>query len=133
MPEKSIFAWENGDFQKKKILVPRTTEIDLGILIFGFSASNYMGSRSSRPNPCPEDLFRDHQKISILESLIFELGKAEIGIGSAIFGISSKSYNGFRNYRPNPWLGGLFRGHLSGEKKRYHTKNRLRLVLKTFV
>ena len=50
-------------FKKNTILVPRTTEIDLGTLIFGFSASNYMGSRSSRPNPCPEDPFRGQSKV----------------------------------------------------------------------
>ena len=35
----------------------------LGTLIFGFSASNYMGSRSSRPNPCREDPFRGQSKV----------------------------------------------------------------------
>ena len=49
--------------KKNIILVPWTTEIDLGTLIFGISASNYMGSRSSRPNPCPEDPFRGQSKV----------------------------------------------------------------------
>ena len=40
------------------------------------------------------------------------MGKAEIGLGIAIFGISAKNYRGHRNSRPNPWLGGLFRGRL---------------------
>ena len=60
---KVDFARENDDFRKVAILVPRTTEIDLGTLICGFSASNYMGSRSSRPNPCPEDPFRGQSKV----------------------------------------------------------------------
>ena len=60
---KNGFCIENDDFRKIAILVPRTTEIDLGTLIFGFSASNYMGSRSSRPNPCPEDPFRGQSKV----------------------------------------------------------------------
>ena len=47
-----------------------------------------------------------------MQSLIFGPGKAEIGLGTAIFGISVKNYRGYRNSRPNPLLGGLFRGRL---------------------
>ena len=47
-----------------------------------------------------------------MKSLIFDLGKAEIGLGTTIFGISVKSYRGYRNSRPNPLLGGPFRGRL---------------------
>ena len=43
---------------------------------------------------------------------IFDFGKAEIGLGIAIFGISVKNYRGYRSSRPNPLLGGLFRGRL---------------------
>ena len=46
------------------------------------------------------------------EKLFFGPGKAEIGLGIAIFGISVKSYRGYRSSRPNPLLGGLFRGRL---------------------
>ena len=47
-----------------------------------------------------------------MKSWIFKFGKAEIGLGTAIFGISVKNYRGYRNSRPNPLLGGLFRGRL---------------------
>ena len=47
-----------------------------------------------------------------MKSWIFDFGKAEIGLGTAIFGISVKNYRGYRNSRPNPLLGGLFRGRL---------------------
>ena len=44
------------------------------------------------------------------KSVIFGPWKAEIGLGTAIFGISVKNYTGFRNSRPNPCLEDLFRG-----------------------
>ena len=39
-----------------------------------------------------------------------DLGRAEIGLGNTMFGISVKTYTGYRHSRPNPLLGGLFRG-----------------------
>ena len=47
-----------------------------------------------------------------MKGWIFESGKAEIGLGNAIFGISVKNYRGYRSSHPNPLLGGLFRGRL---------------------
>ena len=48
----------------------------------------------------------------ILKMLIFGPGRSEIGLRTTIFGISVKNYTGFRNSRPNPWPGGLFRGRV---------------------
>ena len=47
-----------------------------------------------------------------MKSWIVDLGKAEIGLGIAIFGISVKNYRGYRNSRPNPLLGNPFCGRL---------------------
>ena len=45
-----------------------------------------------------------------MQSLIFGPGKAEIGLGTAIFGISVKNDRVYRNSRPNPCPGDHFRG-----------------------
>ena len=45
---------------------PKRAEIGLGTAIFGISASNYKGFRSSRPNPCPGDPFRDRLKMVVV-------------------------------------------------------------------
>ena len=50
---------------KSWIFGPGKAEIGLGTAIFGISASNYKGFRSSRPNPCPGDPFRGRLKISV--------------------------------------------------------------------
>ena len=47
-----------------------------------------------------------------MRMLVFGLGRSEIGLRTTIFGISVKNYTGFRNSRPNPWPGGLFRGRV---------------------
>ena len=47
-----------------------------------------------------------------LKSRIFDFGKAEIGLGTAIFGISVKNYIGGQIFRPNPCPGDPFRGRL---------------------
>ena len=47
-----------------------------------------------------------------MKRLIFGPGKAEIGLGTAIFGISVKNYRGYRNSRPNPCPGDPFRDRL---------------------
>ena len=48
---------------KSVIFGPWKAEIGLGTAIFGISASNYIGFRSSRPNPCPGDPCRGHSKV----------------------------------------------------------------------
>ena len=50
---------------KSCIFGPGKAEIGLGTAIFGISASNYKGFRSSRPNPCPGDPFRDRLKMVV--------------------------------------------------------------------
>ena len=47
-----------------------------------------------------------------MQSLIFGPGKAEIGLGTAIFGISVKNDRVYRNSRPNPCPGDPFRDRL---------------------
>ena len=51
---------------KSWIFGPGKAEIGLGTAIFGISASNYKGFRSSRPNPCPGDPFRDRLKMVVV-------------------------------------------------------------------
>ena len=51
---------------KNWIFGPGKAEIGLGTAIFGISASNYKGFRSSRPNPCPGDPFRDRLKMVVV-------------------------------------------------------------------
>ena len=46
-------------FEKIVIWYLKTTEIGPGITIFGILVKNYMGFRSSRPNPGSESLRRD--------------------------------------------------------------------------
>ena len=41
---------------------------------------------------------------------IFGFKRSEISHGTTIFVISVRNYTGFRNTRPNPWAGRLFRG-----------------------
>ena len=56
---------------------------------------------------------RKKQKINEKwKSVIFGPWKAEIGLGTAIFGIAIKNDRVYRNSRPNPCLGDLFRGDL---------------------
>ena len=55
---KSDFCNGKSGFLKIAILVPQTTEIDPGTLIFGISASKCIGFLSFRPNPCPGDPVR---------------------------------------------------------------------------
>ena len=61
------------------------------------------------------------------EKLFFGPGKAEIGLGTAIFGISVKNYRGYRNSRPNPCPGDPFRDRLKMvavvAKTRSHTRS----------
>ena len=47
-----------------------------------------------------------------MKNSIFSPGKAEIGLGTAIFGISVKNYRGDRNSGPNPCSGDPFRDRL---------------------
>ena len=47
-----------------------------------------------------------------MKGWIFGPGRAEIGLGTAIFGISVKNYRGYRNSRPNPCPGDPFRDRL---------------------
>ena len=51
---------------KSVIFGPWKAEIGLETAIFGISASNYIGFRSSRPNPCPGDPFRDRLKMVVV-------------------------------------------------------------------
>ena len=47
-----------------------------------------------------------------MKSLTFGPGKTEIGLGTAIFGISASNYKGELMFRPNPRPGDPFRDRL---------------------
>ena len=83
----------------------------LGCSIFNFNSR----AKIAWAILAPRTTWKKAQAKRVVENMkrwILELGKAEIGLGIAIFGISVKNYRGYRSSRPNPWLGGPFRGRL---------------------
>ena len=64
-----------------------------------------------------------------MTKLVFVAWKSEIGLGTAIFRISAKNYRGHRSSRPNPLLGGLFRGRLKISKPSIIFSNRIPYII----